>query len=94
LNKECRNRQKFQQKLYVTHYSSIRKREEQQIMETYVNTGDELYRMMTTDNIEEIMEQIKQLASITKDALYELDHKYSHAGYSFLKKELERDCLV
>ena len=88
------DQKKFQQKLYISHYSSIRKREEQQIMETYVNTGDELYRMMTKDNIEEILGQVKQLVSITRDALYELDYKYSHAGYSFLKREIDRDFRV
>ena len=81
---------KFKQKLYVRHYSSIRKREEQQIMETYVNTGDEMFRMMTVDNIESMVDQIRQLVSITKNALDDLDYKYSHVGYS-LKRDVARD---
>ena len=71
---------KYKNKLYVYHQKEKRKREEQQIITTYVNTAEELFRMLTAQNIEEIMTQLAELQEITIKAIDYIDTQYQHKG--------------
>jgi hypothetical protein len=71
---------KFKQRLYVYRKTSLRKIEEQQIMNTYVNTGEELFRSITVANIPEIICQLRMLQDITFVAVSDINKKYQHAG--------------
>lgn len=71
---------KFKQRLYVYHKTSLRKIEEQQIMNTYVNTGEEIFRAITEKNIPEIICQLRTLHEITLAAVSDINKKYQHAG--------------
>lgn len=71
---------KFKQRLYVYHKTSLRKIEEQQIMNTYVNTGEEIFRAITEKNIPEIICQLRTLQEITLAAVSDINKKYQHAG--------------
>jgi hypothetical protein len=71
---------KFKQKLYVFYQSNLRKREEQQILESFVVIGEELFRSLDQVNILDILQQLNTLKDVTKSAIIALDDKYSHAG--------------
>lgn len=71
----------FKQKLYVSHQHSLRKREERQIMDSYVTIGEELFRTITTDNYIQMVVQMNTLRDVTYNAIHELDNKYQHAGH-------------
>lgn len=70
----------FKQKLYVSHQHSLRKREERQIIDSYVTIGEELFRMLTFDNHAQMLTQMNTLRDVTYKAIHELDSKYQHAG--------------
>lgn len=70
----------FKQKLYVSHQHSLRKREERQIIDSYVTIGEELFRMLTFDNHAQMLAQMNTLRDVTYKAIHELDNKYQHAG--------------
>ena len=70
----------FKQKLYVSHQHSLRKREERQIIDSYVTIGEELFRMLTFDNHAQMLMQMNTLRDVTYKAIHELDNKYQHAG--------------
>lgn len=70
----------FKQKLYVSHQHSLRKREERQIIDSYVTIGEELFRMLTFDNYAQMLAQMNTLRDVTYKAIHELDNKYQHAG--------------
>lgn len=70
----------FKQKLYVSHQHSLRKREERQIIDSYVTIGEELFRMLTLDNHAQMLAQMNTLRDVTYKAIHELDNKYQHAG--------------
>jgi hypothetical protein len=72
--------EKFKQKVYVNHQSRLRKREEQQIMETFVSVGEELFRSLQSNNIHQIIKQIYNLIDITNSTISSLDEKYEHIG--------------
>lgn len=71
----------FKQKLYVSHQHSLRKREEQQIMDSFVTIGEELFRTLTIETYPQILGQMNTLRDVTYKAVYDLDSKYQHAGY-------------
>ena len=71
---------KFKQHIYVHHQSSLRKHEEQQIMDSYVTIGEELFRSMTPDTVEHILVQLRTLQQVTHDAFVHVSEKYTHKG--------------
>jgi len=70
----------FKQKLYVHHQSNSRKREEHQIIDSYVTIGEEMFRTLTCDNIADILNQFRLLTDVTRDAIAGMDRKYQHKG--------------
>ena len=72
---------KFKQRLYVDQVTCIRKIEEQQIVDLYVNSGEELFRSLTKDNVFEIYQQLITLQEITNNAIIEIDNKFKHKGF-------------
>ena len=71
---------KFKQKLYVYHESSLRKKEEHEIMSSYVTIGEELFRSLSSKNVENIYLQLSNLSKITKATISALTEKYKYAG--------------
>lgn len=72
---------KFKQRLYVERATAIRKIEEQQIVDLYVNSGEELFRTISSDNVFEVFQQLITLQEITNNAIIEIDNKYKHKGF-------------
>jgi len=81
--------EKFKKKIYVRNQSLARKREERQIMDTYVSISEEFYRNMNRHNVEETFGQIIKLINITVIAMNMLDDKYEHSGLLGLKYTLK-----
>ena len=71
---------KFKQRLYVHRQTSLRKLEEQQIMDMYVTTGEELFRYIDEKNIIETLHQLRTLRDLTFQAITDIDTKYQHKG--------------
>jgi hypothetical protein len=71
---------KFKQRLYVYQQTTLRKREEHQIMDSYVTIGEELFRSFTHENALEILQQLKMLQQVTHEAICHIDKKYTHKG--------------
>jgi len=71
---------KFKQKLFVYHESSLRKKEEHEIMTSYVTIGEELFRSLSSKNINDIYLQLSNLSKITKATISALNEKYKYAG--------------
>jgi hypothetical protein len=71
---------KFKQKLFVYHESSLRKKEEHEIMTSYVTIGEELFRSLSSKNINDIYLQLSNLSKITKATITALNEKYKYAG--------------
>jgi len=71
----------FKQRLFVHYQHSLRRREEYQILDSFVTIGEELFRLLKKDNIEETVSQLNKLREITHNAFILLDQKYDHAGY-------------
>lgn len=72
---------KFKQRLYVYRVTSIRKIEEQQIVDLYVNSGEELFRSINANNVLELFQQLTSLQEITNGAMIDIDKKYTHKGF-------------
>lgn len=72
---------KFKQKLFVYHESSLRKKEEHEIMSSYVTIGEELFRSLSSKNVEDIHKQLTTLSQITKTTIANLQEKYKYAGF-------------
>lgn len=70
----------FKQKLYVHQQHMLRRREEHQMLDSYITIGEELFRMLTTTNYAEILQQLITLKNVTENAFTALDKKYTHAG--------------
>jgi hypothetical protein len=83
--------EKFKKRIYVRNQSLARKREERQIMDTYVSISEEFYRNMNLGNVKEIFEQIIKLIDITVIAMHMLDEKYEHTGLLGLKNMLKTE---
>ncbi len=71
---------KFKQRLYVHHQTSIRRIEEQQIVDTYVNMGEDIFRTLTVDNVMDAYTQLCTLQDITFAAIVDIEDKYKHKG--------------
>jgi hypothetical protein len=71
----------FKQRLFVHYQHSLRRREEHQILDSFVTIGEELFRLLNKENIEETVSQLNKLREITHNAFTLLDQKYDHAGY-------------
>jgi hypothetical protein len=71
---------KFKQRLYVHRQSSLRRLEEQQIIDTYVNMGEEIFRTLTKENLMDAFTQLRTLQDITFAAIVDVDKKYQHKG--------------
>jgi len=71
----------FKQKIFVLNQRNLRKREERQIMDSFVAIGEELFRMLTSDNYQTILSQLVTMKNVTHKAITDLDLKYQHAGY-------------
>lgn len=72
---------KFKQKLFVYHESDLRKKEEHEIMSSYVTIGEELFRSLSSKNVEDIHKQLTTLSDITKTTIANLQEKYRYAGF-------------
>ena len=78
---------KFKQKLYVHHYSGLRKQDEHRILDSYVTISEELFRELATapvnDCFGKAMDTLKQLVllrELTHKAVVSLDDKFQHKG--------------
>jgi hypothetical protein len=71
---------KFKQRVYVYQQTTLRKREEQQIMDSYVTIGEELFRALDGENAQQILPQLLTLRQVTYDAICHIDKKYVHKG--------------
>lgn len=69
---------KYKANLYIRQQKTLRKREEQYIMDSFVTIGEELFRSLTGENTNDIWDQLTTLSRITYDALMTLDKKYQH----------------
>jgi hypothetical protein len=83
--------EKFKQKIYVKHNSLNRKREEQQIIETFISVGEELFISLNHQNILNTLTQIRNLIEITCSHILKLDEKYEHVGLYGLKNMMNRN---
>ena len=75
----------YKQKLFVLDQSQYRKREEQQIMETFVTIGEEYFRNLVSHythrkQLEEMVREINTLIQVTKHSMQLLNEKYTHVG--------------
>ena len=71
---------KFKQRLYVHRQSLVRQIEEQQILDTCVNAGEDIFRLLTEGNAIVSVTQLRNLFELTCQAFKELDKKYQHKG--------------
>jgi len=71
---------KFKAKLFVRHQRAQRKREEREILESYVGIGEEMFRTLTRDNALEIVQQLMAITQVSYDAVKRIDEKYQHKG--------------
>jgi hypothetical protein len=71
---------KFKQHIYVQYQTQLRKREERDIMNSYIVIGEELFRSMKSDNVVSVLLQLKTLQSVTLDEITMIDKKYVHKG--------------
>lgn len=79
----------YKQKLFVLDQSQYRKREEQQIMETFVTIGEEYFRNLVNHytcrtQITNMIKEIYTLCDVTRHSLLLLNEKYIHVGLSGL----------
>ena len=72
---------KFKQKVYVASMSDVRRKEEQQIIDSYVTIGEELFRELRFHNANETHSQLETLTNITHTAIVGLDSKHKYAGF-------------
>lgn len=71
----------FKQKVYVASESLLRKREERQIIDLFVTTGEEMFRsIMRGEEPSHVLFQLKQLSEITYEAIVKLSENYEFAG--------------
>ena len=71
----------FKQKVYVNSESSLRKRDERQIIDSYVTIGEEMFRsIMRGDSSEGILLQLEKLTEMTREAIDNLSNHYEFAG--------------
>ena len=71
----------FKQKVYVKSESFLRKRDERQIVDSFVTIGEEMFRSIASG--EEgygILLQLEKLTEMTRDAIADLDNNYEFAG--------------
>jgi hypothetical protein len=71
---------KFKQKVYVASLADERKKEERQIMETFVSVGEELFRQLQGGNALDTLKQLEAVTDITNVAIVALDKKHKYAG--------------
>lgn len=76
----------YKQKLFVLDQTNTRKREEQQIMDTYVTIGEEYFRDLVSHynnrtQLHDMLRAIRTLVDVTFHSLQILPEKYSHAGH-------------
>lgn len=72
---------KFKHALYVHKQKMQRCLEEQQVINTYVTIGEDLFRSLTEDNLMESLEQLTMLRDVSYDAIVKIDKKYQHKGF-------------
>jgi len=70
----------FKQKLYVKHEKNERKREEREIMESYLSISEEMFRSLRCDNVEQTLKQLESLTDMTHAAICSLDTKHKYTG--------------
>ena len=71
---------KFKQKVYVASLADERKKEERQIMETFVAVGEDLFRQLQGVNAIDTLKQLEAVTDITNVAIVALDKKHKYAG--------------
>jgi hypothetical protein len=72
----------FKQKVYVASESRLRKREERQIIDSFVSTGEEMFRgIVRGEDPYSICYQLEQLTAITHEAIIRLSKNYEFAGF-------------
>ena len=71
----------FKQKVYVNAESFLRKRDERQIIDSYVTIGEEMFRSIVSgDSGEGILLQLEKLTEMTREAIDNLSNHYEFAG--------------
>jgi hypothetical protein len=71
----------FKQKVYVNSESSLRKRDERQIIDSYVTIGEEMFRsIIRGESSEGILLQLEKLTEMTREAIDNLSNHYEFAG--------------
>jgi len=71
----------FKQKVYVNSESFLRKRDERQIIDSYVTIGEEMFRsIIRGDSGESILLQLEKLTEMTREAIENLSNHYEFAG--------------
>lgn len=50
-------------------------------MSSYVTIGEELFRSLSSKNVEDIHKQLTTLSDITKTTIANLQEKYRYAGF-------------
>jgi hypothetical protein len=71
----------FKQKIFVIHQHRVRRREESQILESFITIGEDLLKIMNHENINDILNQLNKLKDLTFEAFLHLDKKFQHVGY-------------
>ena len=71
---------KFKQKVYVANLADERKKEERQIIETFVSVGEELFRQLEFHNAVDTLGQLETVTDITHAAIIALDLKHKYVG--------------
>lgn len=70
----------FKQKVYVANLVDERKKEERQIIETYISVGEELFRQLEYHNAIDTLAQMETVTDITYEAIVDLDTKHKYVG--------------
>lgn len=70
----------FKQKVYVANLANERKKEERQIIETYISVGEELFRQLEYHNAIDTLAQMETVTDITHKAIVDLDTKHKYVG--------------
>jgi hypothetical protein len=71
----------FKQKVYVKSESFLRKRDERQIIDSFVTIGEEMFRSIVRgESGNDIVLQLEKLTEMTRDAIIDLNNHYEFAG--------------
>jgi len=67
--------------LFVHHEKKQRLLEEQQVLTTFIEAGEDLFRMMTADSVQDTVQLLFSLRQVAFDAFHEVAQLYLHSGW-------------